>query len=106
MLIYSAWSSVYRNWLKKVKNWSVYFLQVWKWYVSNSRSLCRWYTNILSNDHKEKENLKELKKRFKRKEISEAHHILDMQIMRDHKKGIITLDQSSYIKQMLSKFNM
>lgn len=62
---------------------------------------------ILSNNSGEKETLKnDFKQRFKMKDLGEAHHILGMRITRDRKSDTITLDQSTYIKQMLSRFNM
>lgn len=62
---------------------------------------------ILSSNKKDKQRLKnELKQTFRMKDLGEAHHILGMRILRDRQKGIITLDQSTYIKKMLDHFGM
>lgn len=62
---------------------------------------------ILSNNIKEKEQLKEeLNQEFRMKDLGEAHFILGMRIDRDQSDGSITLDQSNYIKNMLKRFGM
>ena len=62
---------------------------------------------ILSNSKNDKQHLKnELKQTFKMKDLGEAHHILGMRINRDREKGTITLDQTSYIKNMLYSYGM
>ena len=61
---------------------------------------------ILSNDEKQKLELKNnLKSNFKMKDIGEARFVLGIQIKRDRKKGMISLDQELYINEILSRFN-
>lgn len=61
---------------------------------------------IFSSCSKEdKDNLKkELMKEFEMKDFGSVNHILGMQIRRQN--GMITIDQSSYIKNILERFKM
>lgn len=62
---------------------------------------------VFSNDAKETGHLKiELGSKFKLKGLGKAKNCLGMRITRDKYKGIITLDQESYVNQILNKFNM
>jgi len=62
---------------------------------------------ILSNDQKQKRNLKEnLMKHLKMKDLGEIHHCLGIRVQRDCVKGTISLDQQKYIEQILERFNM
>src|ERR1700733_3648096 len=62
---------------------------------------------ILSNNKKEKQNLKaDLMKRLKMKDLGEAHYCVGIHIQRDRDAGTISLDQEKYIEQVLNRFNM
>nr|XP_042912512.1 uncharacterized protein LOC122272655 [Parasteatoda tepidariorum] len=55
----------------------------------------------------QKENIKsKLRHCFRIKDLGEVYHILGATITRDRKNGIISLDQSTYIKNMITSFNM
>lgn len=62
---------------------------------------------IFSNDVNNTNMLKEyLNAQFKVKDLGEARQSLGVRIVRDYDKGCITLDQETYIDQILKKFNM
>ncbi len=62
---------------------------------------------VFSNDVKYVDFLKQqLNLEFKIKDLGEARQCLGVRIRRDYKKNIITLDQESYIDQVLKTFNM
>ena len=62
---------------------------------------------ILGNDSKMKNELKkELESRFKMKDLGELQYILGIRVTRDRKEGKLWLDQSKYLEEVLSKFNM
>lgn len=60
--------------------------------------------------YNDKENLTKLKQclsaEFKIKDLGSAKQCLGVRIMHDKRKGIITMDQESYINQVLQRFNM
>lgn len=62
---------------------------------------------VFSNFPEETSFLKStLNSQFKLKDLGEARHCLGMNICRNHETGIITLDQTNYIDQILARFNM
>lgn len=56
--------------------------------------------------HKIKELKNQLKSKFEMKELGAAKRILDIDIKRNRKQGILSLSQEMYSLKMLSKFNM
>jgi hypothetical protein len=48
----------------------------------------------------------EMSKRFKMKDLGEARHFLGMHITRDRPKKLLTINQSSFLKQILSETRM
>ena len=62
---------------------------------------------ILSNDQKQKRNLKaRLMKQLKMKDLGEIHYCLGIRVQRDRTEGTISLDQQKYIENTLARFNM
>lgn len=62
---------------------------------------------IVSSDGALTNRLKSvLSSKFKMKDIGEASSILGINIVRDRKHGVITIDQSQYIKKVLERFGM
>jgi len=62
---------------------------------------------IFSNNQKQKNDIKEkLKKEFKLKDLGEVTNCLEIRITRNCQRGLLWMDQSQYIDQMLNKFNM
>jgi len=62
---------------------------------------------IFSNNQKQKNDIKEkLKKEFKLKDLGEVTNCLGIRITRDRQRGLLWMDQSQYIDQVLNKFNM
>ena len=62
---------------------------------------------IISNDREAKKLLKiNLSKEIKIKDMGEIHHYLGMKITRDRDKGIIKVNQTKYIENLLKRFNM
>jgi len=62
---------------------------------------------IFSNNQKQKNDIKEkLKKEFKLKDLGEVTNCLGIRITRNHQRGLLWMDQSQYIDQVLNKFNM
>lgn len=62
---------------------------------------------IFTNNKKKKQWLKsELASKFQMKALGKAHYCLGMRIMQDRDAGLITLDQTRYIHEMLKKFGM
>ncbi|KAE8218005.1 hypothetical protein CF319_g8033 [Tilletia indica] len=49
---------------------------------------------------------KELLALFKRPQLGSAHHCLGIRIVRDDKRGTITLDQGRYAEEVLARFGM
>ena len=62
---------------------------------------------IVSNDVEAIKRLKQvLSSEFEMKDLGEAKRILGMDIVRDRTKGIIHLNQGSYVEKVLKRFNM
>lgn len=62
---------------------------------------------IFSNDHQVEQKLKsELVNNFKIKDMGEASSVLGMRITRDQEAGTISIDQSKYIAEVLTRFGM
>lgn len=62
---------------------------------------------MFSNDSKLTATMKNaLSSAFKMKDLGEVTSILGMNVTRDRKKGIISIDQSSYIAEILERFGM
>lgn len=62
---------------------------------------------LFSNDGVTKKSVKEhLQKRFKMKDLGEATSCVGLHITRDRREGKIFIEQSKYINEILSRFNM
>jgi len=62
---------------------------------------------IFSNNQRQKNDIKnKLEKKFKLKDLREVTNCLGIRITRDRQRGLLWMDQSHYIVQMLTKFNM
>lgn len=59
-----------------------------------------------NKEDREMEMKAELSRNFKMKDLGEATSILGIRITRNNKKGLITIDQSRYITEIIQKFNM
>lgn len=62
---------------------------------------------IFTNNKEAKKSLKiDLMHKFKMRDIGEVSSILGMNVERDRQKGILTIDQSHYISEVLERFRM
>lgn len=62
---------------------------------------------VFSNSEEETRNLiSELSSHFKLKDLGQVKQCLGMNVCIDKENGVITLDQESYVNQLLHKFNM
>lgn len=59
-----------------------------------------------NNNEMEKKLTKVLFEEFKMKDMGEISSVLGIRITRDRKSGTISLDQTNYIQDLLSRFNM
>lgn len=61
---------------------------------------------ILYNDKMLASTKKNLAVKFKIKDLGKASHLLRMKITRDKQQGLLWIDQETYIRETLEKFNM
>jgi transposase InsO family protein len=62
---------------------------------------------VLSNDQELKNATKQmLRRNFRMKDLGEAKNFLGMRITRDRRQGKLRLDQETYIRDILKRFNM